>query len=129
MSSVHPRRAPRGQARLEVSANRLIIEKIANKSANLKDLWETLTDTKKISIAYTTFCKAYRDEFPDIETETIEDPSPPRIRESRTRAAKQRPLAQEAQANAQTKVKPKPSQPIIGTFTHNPNSEGVGDKW
>ncbi len=65
MQSVHPQRAPRGQARLEVTSNITKITKVAANSANLKIVWERLKADNLVTVAYVTFCKAYREVFSD----------------------------------------------------------------
>ncbi|MEJ8476912.1 hypothetical protein [Roseibium algae] len=119
-------------ARFELETNYAEIQPIVMSSPNLTVAFDALVAANLLTITYAAFTRNWRKIKAEQDAKLAKKskkPAAPRVRESRTRAAKQRPLAQEAQANAQTKAKTKPSQPIIGTFTHNPNSEGVGDKW
>jgi hypothetical protein len=65
MSSVKPRRAPKGQSRLEFRSQKEKIAEVAKECPNLQEMWSRLKEEGVVTIGYSTFCYVYREVFPD----------------------------------------------------------------
>lgn len=116
MSSEKPRRAPRGQSRLEFRSKKETIAATAKECPNLLQLWKRLKGEGVVTIGYSTFCNVYREAFPQEYA-------------AMRSARKQDETAAPAQAQPQPQAKARKPLPEISKFTVPTGSDAVRDQW
>ncbi len=116
MSSVKPRRAPKGQSRLEFRSRKEKIAEMARECPNLQAMWSRLKDEGIITIGYSTFCHVYREVFPE---------------EYAALKAGRKPCKKPEPESPATKPQKRTRKPLpeISKFTMPTGSDGVRDQW